>query len=491
MNKFPNNFFWGGATSATQIEGAYNIDGRGLATCDCKTAGSFVKRREVTFIDKDGQQGTVPSSLGMSLPKGAHQAILDEYFYPSHEAIDFYHHFKEDIAMFADMGFKMFRMSISWSRIYPTGIEEEPNQKGIEFYKEVFRELNKYNIEPLVTIFHGDLPLYLEESYQGWENRKLIDFYMKLARTCLIEFKGLVQYWLPFNEMNDYLLMLDMFGNISTKESHKQSFQMIHNMLVANARTVKLAHQIDPENKVGSMICGIPNYPGSCDPNDILETRYRWEKGIYYTGDVQCFGEYSPFSKRLWDEYEINLNTEEQDFIDFKDGVVDFYTFSYYMTNIVTTHEVDDIVQGNFSNGARNPYLKYSEWGWSYDPKGLRYYLEVIYDRYHIPMMITENGLGAVDKVEPDGSIHDDYRIQYLQDHLHECKVAIDHGVDLIGYTMWGCIDLVSASTGQMSKRYGFIYVDRDDEGRGTGKRLKKDSYYWYKNVIQSNGEAL
>ncbi|WP_028042762.1 glycoside hydrolase family 1 protein [Candidatus Stoquefichus massiliensis] len=491
MNKFPNNFFWGGATSATQIEGAYNIDGRGLATCDCKTAGSFVKRREVTFIDNDGQQGTVPSSLGMSLPKGAHQAILDEYFYPSHEAIDFYHHFKEDIAMFADMGFKMFRMSISWSRIYPTGIEEEPNQKGIEFYKEVFRELNKYNIEPLVTIFHGDLPLYLEESYQGWENRKLIDFYMKLARTCLIEFKGLVQYWLPFNEMNDYLLMLDMFGNISTKESHKQSFQMIHNMLVANARTVKLAHQIDPENKVGSMICGIPNYPGSCDPNDILETRYRWEKGIYYTGDVQCFGEYSPFSKRLWDEYEINLNTEEQDFIDFKDGVVDFYTFSYYMTNIVTTHEVDDIVQGNFSNGARNPYLKYSEWGWSYDPKGLRYYLEVIYDRYHIPMMITENGLGAVDKVEPDGSIHDDYRIQYLQDHLHECKVAIDHGVDLIGYTMWGCIDLVSASTGQMSKRYGFIYVDRDDEGRGTGKRLKKDSYYWYKNVIQSNGEAL
>ncbi|WP_050636797.1 glycoside hydrolase family 1 protein [Candidatus Stoquefichus sp. SB1] len=491
MNKFPKGFFWGGATSAAQIEGAYNEDGKGLETGDCKTAGSFSKRREITFIDKDGHFGSMPSSLGKSLPKGAHQAILDGYFYPSHEAIDFYHHYKEDIALLAEMGFKMLRMSISWSRIYPTGIEEEPNQKGIAFYKDVFKELHKYDIEPLVTIFHGDLPLYLEEHYQGWVNRELIDFYMKLAKTCLTEFKGLVKYWLPFNEMNDYLLMLDMFGNVSTKESHKHSFQMIHNMLVANARTVKLAHQIDSENKVGSMICGIPNYPGSCDPVDILETRYRWEKGIYYTGDVQCFGEYSPFSKRLWNEYEICLNTKPQDFVDFKNGTVDFYTFSYYMTNIVTTHEVNDIVQGNFANGARNPYLEYSEWGWSYDPKGLRYYLEVIYDRYHLPMMITENGLGAIDKLEEDGSIHDDYRIRYLQDHLHECKIAIEHGVDLIGYTMWGCIDLVSASTGQMSKRYGFIYVDRDDEGNGTQKRIKKDSYYWYQTVIATNGEEL
>lgn len=491
MNEFPKDFYWGGATSATQIEGAYNVDGRGLATGDCKTAGSFSKRREVTFIDKDGHKGSIPSYLGKTLPEGSHQAVIDEYFYPSHEAIDFYHNYKEDIALFAELGFKMFRMSISWSRIYPTGVEEEPNKKGIEFYKNIFKELKKYKIEPLVTIFHGDLPLYLEENYCGWENRELIYFFMKLVRTCLIEFKGLVKYWLPFNEMNDYLLMLDMFGNVSTKESHQQSFQIIHNMLVANAKTVKLAHQIDSENKVGSMICGIPNYPGSCDPKDILETRYRWEKGIYYTGDVQCFGKYSPFSIRLWNEYEVSLNTEQEDFDDFKDGIVDFYTFSYYMTNIVTTHEVNDVVQGNFANGARNPYLKYSEWGWSYDPEGLRYYLEVIYDRYRMPIMITENGLGAVDNVEEDGTIHDNYRIQYLHDHLHECKIAIKHGVDLIGYTMWGCIDLVSASTGQMSKRYGFIYVDRDDEGNGTGKRIKKDSFEWYKRVIDTNGEDL
>ncbi len=491
MKGFPNHFLWGGATSAMQIEGAYDVDGKGITTCDCKTAGSFSQRRQITYVDKDGNPGAISSSLGRALPEGAKQAVLDGYFYPSHNAIDFYHHYKEDIALMAEMGFKMFRLSIAWSRIYPIGIEDEPNQKGINFYKEVFKELHKYHIEPLVTIAHGDLPLYLENHYGGWANRELIDIFMKLAKTCFTEFKGLVKYWLPFNEMNDYLLMLDMFGNVSTKESHQESFQVIHNMLVANARCVKLAHEIDPENKVGSMICGIPNYPGSCDPEDILETRYRWEKGIYYTGDVQCFGRYPSFSKRLWDEYDVKMDTREQDFLDFENGTVDFYTFSYYMTNIVTTHEVKDMVQGNFANGARNPYLEYSEWGWSYDPKGLRYYLEVIYDRYHLPIIITENGLGAVDKVEEDGSIHDDYRIKYLQDHLHECKVAIDHGVDLIGYTMWGCIDLVSASTGQMSKRYGFIYVDIDDEGKGTGKRLKKDSFEWYKKVIATNGEEL
>lgn len=491
MKQFPEHFFWGGATSAAQIEGAYDADGKGLATCDCKTAGSFARRREITYIDQNGKPGAIPSSLGKSIPQGARQAVLDGYFYPSHQAIDFYHTYKEDIALFAEMGFKMFRLSISWARLYPNGTEEQPNPKGIAFYRDVLQELHKYGIEPLVTIFHGELPLALENEYGGWTNRELIDLYLKFAKTCLLSFKGLVRYWLPFNEMNDYLLMLDMFGNHSTKESHQESFQMIHNMLVANARTVKLAHEIDPRNQVGAMICGIPNYPGTCDPADILETRYRWEKGIYYTGDVQCFGAYSAFSKRLWDKYEVALQTEPRDFTDFQEGKVDFYTFSYYMTNIVTTHEVNDIVQGNFANGARNPYLSYSEWGWSYDPKGLRYYLEVIYDRYGLPIMITENGLGAVDKPEEDGSIHDAYRIQYLRDHLHECKIAIEHGVQLIGYTMWGCIDLVSASTGQMSKRYGFIYVDIDDEGNGSNARIKKDSFYWYKEVIATNGENI
>ena len=491
MNNFPNDFFWGGATSATQIEGAYNLDGKGLSECDCKTAGSFSKRRQITYLDNNGKCVSADASLGKKLPQGAILGVSDDYFYPSHEAIDFYHHYQEDIELFAKMGFKMFRMSISWTRLYPKGIEEKPNPKGIAFYHNVFNELHKYNIEPLVTLYHGDLPLHLVNHYGGWSNRKLIDLFMKFAQTCFMEFKGLVKYWLPFNEMNDYLLMLDMFDNVSNQESHQESFQIIHNMLVANSRSVQLAHQIDQENKVGAMICGIPHYPGSQDPLDILETRYRFEKGIYYTGDVMCFGRYSPFSKRLWDQYDVKLNTLPQDFSDFENGKVDFYTFSYYMSNIVTTHEVKDIVQGNFANGARNPYLQYSKWGWAYDPLGLRYFLEVIYDRYHLPIIISENGLGAQDQVEKDGSIHDDYRIKYLQDHLHECKIAINHGVNLIGYTMWGCIDLVSASTGEMSKRYGFIYVDRDDHGKGTNQRFKKDSFYWYHNVIATNGSDL
>ena len=474
---FPKGFLWGGATSACQLEGAFDEGGRGLATTDMVIYSPKNER-----IDK----GIEITAEQLEYRK----AHPEEFFFPKRHGNDFYHHYKEDIKLFAEMGFKMFRLSISWPRIYPRGDEDEPNKKGIEFYKNVFKELHKYGIEPLVTIFHGDLPLYLENTYGGWSNRETIDLYMKFAKTCLEEFKGLVKWWLPFNEMNDYLLMLDMFGNISTKKTHQESFQVIHNMLVANARTVKLAHEIDPDNKVGSMICGIPNYPMTCDPNDILENRYRWEKGIYYTGDAQVFGEYPVFAKRLWEEYEVDMQTDPQDFIDMKEGKVDFYTFSYYMTNLVTTHDVKDIVQGNFANGARNPYLEYSEWGWSYDPKGLRYYLEVIYDRYKLPMIITENGLGATDKVE-DGKIHDDYRIKYLHDHLHECKVAIEHGVDLIGYTMWGCIDLVSASTGQMSKRYGFIYVDRDDEGNGTNERLRKDSFYWYKHVIETDGEEL
>lgn len=491
MSAFPKDFYWGGATSAIQIEGAYRVDGKGISEADCKTAGSFSKRREYTYIDAQGKPGAMPAHLGDSLPKGAKLAILDGYFYPSHEAIDFYHTYREDIALFAEMGFRMFRLSISWTRIYPNGEESEPNRKGIEFYKKVFQELRKYDIEPLVTIFHGDLPLHLENTYGGWSNRKIIDCYMKLAKTCLKEFKGLVTYWLPFNEMNDYLLMLDMFGNVATKEAHQKSFQMIHNMLVANARTVKLAHEIDPANQVGAMICGIPNYPATCDPKDVLETRYRWEKGIYYTGDAQVFGEYPTFAKRLWERYEVSLESEPEDFIQMKEGCVDFYTFSYYMSNLVTTHPVEDIVQGNFANGTRNPYLSYSQWGWSYDPLGLRYYLEVMYDRYHLPMIITENGLGAKDTLTADGKVHDDYRIAYLKDHLHECKEAIEHGVKLIGYTMWGCIDLVSASTGEMSKRYGFIYVDRDDDGQGSNRRIKKDSFAWYQHVIETDGEEL
>ncbi|MDD6524628.1 MAG: family 1 glycosylhydrolase [Firmicutes bacterium] len=487
---FPKGFLWGGATAANQCEGAWNVDGRGPAKTDVTTGGTVNTPRYVTYIDKDGKPGKF-SQMGGSLPEGAHYAVLDDHYYPNHDGIDFYHHYKEDIKLFAEMGYGIFRMSISWSRLYPHGDEETPNPKGIEFYRSVFEECKKYNIEPLVTISHFDTPLYLEEHYGGWNNRKLIEFYDRFATTCFTEYKGLVKYWLTFNEINNTIMFLNLFGNKATKEMERSAYQQLHYQFVASAHAVKKAHEIDPANMVGCMICGITFYPLTSDPNDILANRHAWEQNIFYCGDVQCKGKYPTFAKRLWDKCDAKLDITDQDLIDLKEGKVDMYTFSYYMSTVVTTHEVSEKVGGNFSAGAKNPYLEYSDWGWALDPKGLRYYLEMIYDRYEIPVMVVENGLGAYDKVEEDGSIHDPYRIDYLKRHVVEMKKAIENGVDLIAYTWWGCIDLVSAGTGEMRKRYGFIYVDKDDEGNGTYKRSKKDSFYYYKQVIESNGENL
>lgn len=487
----PKNFLWGGATAANQCEGAWNVDGRGPARTDVTTGGSVNQPRYVTYIDKDGNPGkTIARGQTVPLiPKGAHYAVLDDCYYPNHDGIDFYHHYKEDIALFAEMGFKVFRMSISWSRLFPKGDEEIPNPKGIEFYRNVFKELRKYNIEPLVSIWHFDTPLYLEEHYGGWTNRKLITYYDRFARTCFTEFKGLVKYWLTFNEINNPILCLDLFGDNVTDEMYQNAYQQLHYQFVASAHAVKVGHEIDSENKIGCMICGITFYPLTCDPNDILLNRHSWEKNIFYFGDVQCKGKYGTYVKRLWDEHNVKLDMTVQDLEDLKEGKVDLYTFSYYMSTVVTSHEFSQEVGGNFTAGPKNPYLKYSDWGWAVDSQGLQYYLEMIYDRYEIPMMVVENGLGALDKVEDDGSIHDDYRIDYLKEHIKAMSKAIDNGVNLIGYTWWGCIDLVSAGTGEMRKRYGFIYVDKDDEGNGTFKRSRKDSFYWYKKIIASNGE--
>ncbi|GFZ30180.1 6-phospho-beta-glucosidase [Clostridium zeae] len=487
---FSSNFYWGGATAANQCEGAYNTDGRGLARTDVTTAGSYNKMRSVTYKLPDGTTGEV-NGFGFDMPEGAKGAIFDGYYYPNHEAIDFYHHYKEDIALFAEMGFKMFRMSISWSRIFPNGEEEKPNQKGLDFYRSVFEELRKYNIEPLVTISHFDTPLYLEEIYYGWNNRKLIDFYVHYTETIFNEYKDLVKYWLTFNEINNTVMFLDMFTDAPSDNIYQEAYQQLHYQYVASAKAVKIGHKINPEFMIGCMICGITNYPMTCDPKDVMLTRYKWEQGIFYSGDVQCKGKYPTFAKRLWNEHNVKLDITDEDLKDLKEGTVDMYTFSYYSSSIVTTHKVENNAGGNFSMGTKNPYLKYSDWGWSTDALGLRYYLETIYDRYELPLMVVENGFGAVDKVEEDGSIHDPYRIEYMSEHIKEMAKAIDNGVDLIAYTSWGCIDLVSAGTGQMSKRYGFIYVDKDDEGNGTFNRLKKDSFYWYKQVIETNGENL
>ena len=483
---FQKDFLWGGAIAANQAEGAWNKDGRGPAKTDVTTGGSVKEPRYVTFIDQDGNPGKVRN--GQPIPDGAKYAVLDDYYYPNHDGIDFYHHYKEDIALFAEMGFKMFRLSISWSRLYPHGDEEIPNQKGIEFYRHVFKECQKYGIEPLVTIWHFDTPLALEEKYGDWLDRKYIALYEKYVTTIFNEYKGLVKYWLTFNEINN---TINFLPDNASDEAYQEAYQHLHYQFVASARAVQIGHQIDPENKIGCMICGITYYPLTSDPEDILFNRSKWEKGIFYCGDVQCKGKYPTYATRLWKEHEVHLDITNQDLIELKNGTVDMYTFSYYMSSLETTHEADEMVSGNFAAGAKNPYLQYSDWGWAFDPQGLRYYLEMIYDRYERPLMVVENGLGAFDTVEADGNIHDSYRIDYLREHIMEMSKAIDNGVNLIGYTTWGCIDLVSAGTGEMRKRYGFIYVDKDDAGNGTYDRSRKDSFYWYQKCIATNGEDL
>ncbi|WP_050612222.1 glycoside hydrolase family 1 protein [Ligilactobacillus agilis] len=491
MANFRKDFLWGGATAANQVEGGYDEGGKGLSVTDIQTAGSLTSPRYLTYT-LNGKKDKIAGAPGEGLPRGAKGAIFDDEYYPNHVAIDFYHRYKEDIKLFAEMGFKTYRLSIAWTRIFPNGEGSEPNQAGLDFYRRVFEELRKYNIEPLVTISHYEDPLALSEKYGDWSDRGMIDAYVNYAKVLFTEYKDLVKYWLTFNEINSALLLMEMFnqGRGISDEAYQHAYQKLHYQFVASAKAVKIGHEINPDFMIGNMICGIANYPGSPDPKDILANRYAWEQNIHYCGDVQCKGEYPSFAKRLWNEHNVSLDITDQDLADLKAGKVDMYTFSYYMSNMVTTHEVEDKASGNFSAGAKNPHLKYSDWGWATDPTGLQYYLELIYDRYHLPMMIVENGLGAVDKLE-DGKIHDDYRIDYLRQHIQAMDKAVANGVDLRAYTTWGCIDCVSAGTGQMSKRYGFIYVDRDDEGHGSLERLPKDSFYWYKKVIASNGADL
>lgn len=485
---FPKNFLWGGATAANQCEGAWNADGKGMTVSDACTAGTVSTPRYTTYLTKDG----VPGKAGMfdPLPEGAHRAVLDGYYYPYHEGIDFYHHYKEDIALFAEMGFKIFRMSISWARIFPNGIEEKPNQAGLDFYRNVFEELKKYNIEPLVTIFHYDLPAYLDEELGGWSNRKLIDYFEKYARVLFKEYNGLVKYWLTFNEINSTIMMRNYLPNYTNAQA-AQAIQTLHNQFVASARAVRAAHEINPEMMVGSMMAGTCSYPLTCNPADVLANQKRLQDDFYYCCDTMARGEYPYFAQRLWDEYGVDLQSEPQDFVDLKEGKVDMITFSFYSTGCITVDETAEKATGNFTSGAKNPYLKYSEWGWSIDGQGLHYLLNELYGRYQLPLMVVENGLGAVDVLEEDGTIHDPYRIAYTREHVRAMSDAIADGVNLLGYTYWGCIDLVSASTGEMKKRYGFIYVDRNNDGSGTLKRYKKDSFYWYKKLIASNGEDL
>ncbi len=477
MSVLRDDFLWGGAVAANQFEGGWDADGKGASVSDHCTGGNHTTPKRVTInIDKDT-------------------------FYPSHEAIDFYHHYEEDIALFAEMGFKTFRTSINWTRIFPTGMEEEPNEAGLAFYDRVFDCCKKHGIEPLVTISHYELPYALVEKYNGWEGRELIELLERYAKVIFERYQDKVKYWLTFNEIN---VGTTAFGSIvstgtirgfegsvnEVPDKPQERFQALHHMFVASARVIRYAHEHYPQFKMGNMICFVTSYPATCDPADVLENQEHMREMNWYCSDVQVRGEYPAYSQKIWDKYGVTIKMEEGDLEDLKSGLIDFYTFSYYMTNTqsATNHE---IAEGNIIGGGKNPYLESSDWGWQIDPKGLRYTLNEIYDRYRIPLMVVENGLGAYDEIQPDGTIQDDYRIDYLRRHIAEMKEAVKEGVDLMGYTPWGCIDLVSASTGEMAKRYGFIYVEKYDDGTGSLARRKKKSFDWYKEVIASNGENL
>lgn len=485
---FPKGFFWGGATAANQLEGGWNEDGRGPALTDYETAGTNKTPRYVTYIDKDGKPDKQMAMIDANLPEGAHFAVLPDTYYPNHKAIDFYHHWKEDLALLHELGLNMFRMSVSWSRIFPKGIEEEPNQAGLAFYRSIFEECHRLGIEPLVTISHYDGPVYLSAECGGWQNRETVEHFVHYATTLFNEFHGLVNYWLTFNEINSTTLM-PLFVPSMKEDVYQQLCQKLHYQMVASAKTVAWAHEHYPELKVGCMLCGLKSYALTEDPKDQVKKMESDQLSLYYCGDTMMRGSYPAFAKRIWQDHGVKLDCTDQDLADLKAGTCDFYSFSYYTTMCVTTHEFKRA--GMFALGPKNEYLTYTDWGAAEDADGLRIYLNELYSRYQKPLMIVENGLGTADTLEADGTVHDPYRIHYMRAHVKAMEQALDDGVDLIGYNPWGIIDLISAGTGEMKKRYGVIYVDLDNEGKGTGKRYRKDSFYWYQKCIASNGADL
>ncbi|RKD29268.1 glycoside hydrolase family 1 protein [Lacrimispora algidixylanolytica] len=478
MKLFPDHFLWGGAVAANQCEGAWRADGKWDSIGDHLTAGSRNKNRVFTT------------------------EILPDESYPSHEAVDFYHRYKEDIALFAEMGFKVFRLSIAWSRIFPNGDDEIPNEEGLKFYDQVFDECKKYGIEPMVTLSHFEIPYHLVKAYQGFVDRKVIDYFERYARCVMTRYKDKVKYWLTFNEINFATMPmgnLEVLGIINRENDEVANplddvnlrFQALHHVFLASARAVIAAKEINPDFKVGCMIAHITMYPLTSRPEDMLLLQELDHVINDFCGDVQVKGKYPSYALRYLEEKEVNLVFEPGDEATLLEGRVDFYSFSYYMSNCITTEDGHATTLGNLLGGVKNPYLETTQWGWQIDPKGLLYTLNKINDRYGIPIFIVENGLGAVDEPDENGCIHDNYRINYLRQHIIEMEKAILNKVDLFGYTVWSALDIVSSGTGEMRKRYGFIYVDKDDQGNGTMKRSRKKSFYWYKKVIESNGGDL
>lgn len=473
--KLHDNFLWGASFAAHQCEGGYNEDGKGLSVMDVVTAGSYGKQRTI------------------------HKTIQENVYYPSHDAVDFYHRYKEDIKLFAEAGFKSLRISIAWTRIFPRGDEKEPNEAGLQFYDNVLNELKKYNIEPLVTLVHNDMPLYLAQKYHGF-SKEVIDYYLRYCKAVFERYVGKVKYWISFNEINNllnynYQLLPYCSAGLLLEEEFKDEtiiYQLLHNQFVASAKSVILAHQICKDYLVGSMTGNQAIYAGTCNPLDTIYSLHEENKQFFCT-DVMVRGKYPRYILNYFQEKGIKLEVGAADYEVLEKGVVDYISFSNYASNTVSFDSSLEVnaKAAEISKGVVNPYLSASDWGWTIDPVGLRVILNRLYNRYQKPMIIVENGLGAVDTFE-NGQIHDGYRIDYLRKHIEQLITAVEEdGVELFGYNLWSAIDVISASSGEMKKRYGLIYVDLDDQGNGSRKRYPKDSYYWYQNVIKTNGEKL
>lgn len=471
---FPKDFMWGGATAANQYEGGYRNDNKGDAIVDVIPQGDYRKKI---------MQGTMHYQ---DLPQGL--------IYPGREAVDFFNHWEEDIDLMAEMGFKVFRFSISWSRIFPLGNEEKPNEEGLRFYENIINKLIDNGIEPLVTLCHFDMPLHLVDTYGSWRSREVIDFFVKYCETLFIRFKGKVKYWITFNEINMLMHLPFMGAGVVFKEGENHdevTYQVAHHELVASALVTKLAHEIDSSNQIGCMLAAGQYYPFTCKPEDVWDAMQK-NRDHFFFSDVQVRGEYPSYALKKFETLGLNIKITEEDLKVLKQYTVDFVSFSYYASRLTSADKNAAMeTAGNVIATLKNPYLKASEWGWQIDPLGLRITLNALHDRYGKPLMIVENGLGAKDILE-DGKINDTYRIDYLREHVKAMRDAINiDGVNLIAYTTWGCIDLVSASTGEMSKRYGFVYVDKNDDGSGSLKRIKKASFDWYQAVIKTNGSNL
>ena len=489
MKQFPEGFLWGGATAANQYEGGWKEGGKGVSCSDVQLFTDPKSMKDL--LNTHGLCDISDEMIEKAL------STDDEVYYPKRHGIDFYHHYKEDIKLFAEMGFKVFRLSIAWSRIFPNGDDKEPNEEGLKFYDDIFDECHKYGIEPLITMSHYEPPINLVLNYNGWYDREVIDMFVKYVDVITDRYKDKVKYWLTFNEVDSMIrhpyttggLVRDRFEG---KNFPEVIFQAMHHQFVASALATKIAHEKNPDCKVGCMLTKLTYYPYTCKPEDVLQAQQDM-RSTYCYSDTQVFGEYPAYLLTKFKNEGLNIKMEEHDLEIMKKYPVDFVSFSYYSSSCVAKDDAGlKKTAANTNIAIKNPYIPSSDWGWQIDPIGLRISCVDLYDRYRKPLFIVENGLGAKDTVEADGSINDDYRIDYLREHIRQMYKAIEEdGVELMGYTTWAPIDLLSNSTNQMSKRYGFIYVDVDDYGNGTYKRSKKKSYDWYKEVIATNGSSI